>query len=179
MEDECAETETADACFTASWRAVHEKLNRRARYLAKGDHARAEDLLSCTAIKSLQLLRRSAKRIHNPEGFLFLVLQHTHIDSLRREQRENRIFDHAEAEYIEQIAVPQSPLEYLSHKRTVEMLARLVSRLPPVQQQLLTLAFINGASYAEIAACLGISNALVRKRIQLLRDKLRLLLPFP
>lgn len=173
MHNQTAKADAADACFTTSWLAVQAKLRRRARYLTKGNHARAEDLLSCTAIKALQLLRRSAKVIHNPEGFLFLVLQHAHIDSLRQEQRETRIFDSEAAEQIEQFAAPQSLLESLSHKRTLEQLALLYSRLSAMQQHLFTLAFIDGASYVEIAACMGISNALARKRIQLLRVKLR------
>ncbi|GHU11685.1 hypothetical protein FACS1894185_5310 [Betaproteobacteria bacterium] len=176
MKKQVAEAEAVDTCFTASWDAVHAKLRRRARYLAKGDDARAEDLLSSAAIKALQLLRRAAGRIHNPEGFLFLVLQHAHIDSLRQEQRETRIFDHEAGEGIEQFAAPQSPLESLCRKRTLTQLARLLSRLPQTQQQLFTLAFIEDASYEEIADNLGISNALARKRVQLLREKLRHLL---
>jgi RNA polymerase sigma-70 factor (ECF subfamily) len=172
-------TEAADACFTTSWLAVHEKLRRRARYLTRGDDAQAEDLLSCTALKALQLLRHSAARIHNPEGFFFLVLQHAYIDSVRREQRETRLFDHEAAEQIELLAAPQSLSESLSYKKTLEQLVRLLSRLPQTQQQLFALAFIEGASYVEIAASLDISNALVRKRIQLLRDKLHFMIQSP
>ncbi|GHU11689.1 hypothetical protein FACS1894185_5320 [Betaproteobacteria bacterium] len=87
-------------------------------------------------------------------------------------EQETRIVDHEVAEEIEQFAAPQSPLD----KRTLAQLARLLLRLPQTQQQLFTLAFIEDASYEEIAASLGISNALARKRVQLLREKLRHLL---
>ena len=50
-------------------------------------------MLSVTALKSLEVLRRIPERIRDPQGFLFLVLRHVHLDSARQEAREKRVFD--------------------------------------------------------------------------------------
>ena len=65
-----------DRLFEASWRAVHGELRRRALRRAKGNLDQGQEWLAATAIKALLFFRRSPERIRDPQGFLFLVLDH-------------------------------------------------------------------------------------------------------
>ncbi|MDR1648595.1 MAG: sigma-70 family RNA polymerase sigma factor [Zoogloeaceae bacterium] len=169
-----------DRCFEESWRAVYRALYRRALRLTRGDQGQAEDLLSVTAIKSLEILRRIPERIREPQGFLFLVLRHTYLDSARREMRGKRIFDveatrlrEEEGEETTGEVGARSPLDVLLVTERLEDVSRVFCRLTPQQRQLFELAFLHERAYPEIAENLGISTVLARKRVQLLREKLR------
>ena len=48
---------------------------------------RAEELLGNAAIKALLFMRRSPHTITDPGGFLFVVLRHVFLDSVRRRGR--------------------------------------------------------------------------------------------
>jgi RNA polymerase sigma-70 factor (ECF subfamily) len=147
---------------------------RRARKLAKGNIWQAEEWLSDAALKSLEILRRIPERIHNPQGFLFLALQHAYLDGIRKATREKRMIDHdASPEQSEEPAATQTPFEVFAGKEHLERLCRSLSRLDPAWQRLFVLAFIEECPYPEIAARLEISVALARKRIQRLRGELR------
>jgi RNA polymerase sigma-70 factor (ECF subfamily) len=174
-------THVGDRCFEESWRAARQALYRRALRLTRGDPGQAEDLLSVTAIKSLKILRHAPEKIRDPQGFLFLVLRHAHLDGARRNMRERRIFD-AEAtrrmeedgeEGAEETDKAQTPLDALLVAERLEGVFRALDRLSAQQRQLFDLAFIYEHAYPEIAETLGISAMLARKRVQLLRKKLR------
>ncbi len=161
-----------DRLFEQTWQAAQGNLQRRARYLANGDGHLAEEWLSCTALKALRMFRRAPTRIRNPQGFLFLVLQHVFVDSVRHCSREQRLFDANAADSIEQAASPMEMLESMARRRLLEQIAKTAAQLPPEQQQLFQHYFIAERSYADIADELGIAQTLVRKRVQLLREKL-------
>jgi RNA polymerase sigma-70 factor (ECF subfamily) len=176
-----AKTRDEDRCFEENWRVAHRALHRRALRLTRGNQDEAEDLLSITAIKSLEILRRIPDHIHNPQGFFFLVLCHVHLDDMRRNTREKRIFN-ADAtrrmeEEGEEIAgeaeAARTPLDTLLIMERLEDISRAVYRLSPPQRQLFDLVFIGECAYPEIAEILGISAMLARKRVQLLRERLR------
>lgn len=167
----------ADRLFEASWRAVQPELRRRARRLARGNADGAQEWLAATAIKALLFFRRSPEQIRDPHGFLFLVLDHVFLDSRRRSARERRLFDDSvdlEEDQHQLMAAPQvSVLERTELLETLGLLTRRVARMPGPQQQLFEMRFVDDLPYPEIAAELGITQPLVRKRVQLLRDVLR------
>jgi len=167
----------ADGLFEASWRAVHPELARRARHRAKGNIEHAQEWMSATAIKALLFFRRSPERIRDPQGFLFLVLDHVSLDGLRRSQREGRLFDRSiDLEFDHQaILAAHCPtaLERAEWYEQLTQIARSVAQLPPKQQHLFEMTFVEERPYPEIAAELGITLPLVRKRVQLLRAALR------
>ena len=178
-----AKFHAGDRRFEESWRAARRALYRRALYMTRADQGKSEDLLSATAIKSLQILRRMPERVHDAQGFLFLVLRHVHLDSARREAREKRIFD-GEAtwrmeeegrEMPEEAGETRTPLDALLAVERLEGLSRAIERLKPCQRVLFELAFLQERAYPEIAQALGVSVALARKRVQLLRERLRTL----
>lgn len=166
-----------DQLFESSWRAVYPELTRRAQRLARGNPDYAQEWVAATAVKALLFFRRSAERIREPQGFMFLVLEHVFLDSMRRNRREDRLIDRSvDIELDHPSLLASSSLSV--HERTeifeqLSQLAQAVMQLPPQQQRLFELRFVDELGYPEIAAQLGITEALARKRVQLLREALR------
>ena len=178
-----ARLHVGDRCFEESWRTARQALYRRALRLTRGDQGRAEELLSVTALKSLEVLRRIPERIRDPQGFLFLVLRHVHLDSARQEAREKRVFDKEAMWRMEEEGkeIPggmdetRTPLDIFLVAERLESLSRAFGYLKPRQRALFDLFFLQECAYPEIAQALDISAALARKRVQLLRERLRTL----
>ena len=160
-----------------TWRAMHGKLQRRARLLCKGDKYRADDLLSDTALKVFLYVQRTPERVQNLGGFLFLALNHAFLDNTRRQGRESRYMDRdcmVEDEYLpESVSLAPSPEQLLEYQQAVLQLEALHEQLTPEQRVLFELKFELDQPYPQIAATLGINEALARKRVELLRKKLR------
>ena len=88
-----ADFKLADEMFAGAWRANLPELEARARRFADGQRDRAEELLGNAAIKALLFMRRSPHTITDPGGFLFVVLRHVFLDSVRRRGRDREVFD--------------------------------------------------------------------------------------
>jgi RNA polymerase sigma factor (sigma-70 family) len=163
-----------------TWRAVHAKLQRRARLLCKGDVHRADDILSDTALKVFLYLQRTPERVQNLAGFLFLALNHAFLDQTRRRGREDRYLDRdcsAEDDHLPgSISTAPSPEQQLAFQQEIIRLEKIHAELSPEQHLLFQLKFEQDQPYPVIAAALGISEVLARKRVELLRKKLRKLL---
>ncbi|MFO2466033.1 RNA polymerase sigma factor [Pseudomonas sp. 15FMM2] len=166
-----------DRLFEASWRAVQDELRRRAIRRARGNQDLGQEWLSATAIKALVFFRRSPERIRDPQGFLFLVLDHVFLDSLRRSKREGRLFDYSidlEHDHQALLAAPcASVTEHVECVERLEQVRAQVAHLPPLQRRLFEMRFVDDLPYLQIAEQLHITMPLVRKRVQLLRAVLR------
>lgn len=167
------DVDPADTVFLKAWVQVRPSLFRRAQRLTRGDSHTAQDRLSQTAVKALPVFRRSCHMIRNPEGFLFLMLEHVHVDALRRENRERRLFDDSAADRIETCRGPTSLHDHLEDRDMIGRISRQLNTLSESQRRLFDLVFLSERSYGEIADELRITQALVRKRVQLLRTHLR------
>ncbi|WP_256242217.1 RNA polymerase sigma factor [Pseudomonas sp. MRSN 12121] len=171
------EVAAVDRLFEASWRAVYPELMRRANRRARGNLTLAQEWLSSTAVKALLFFRRSPERIREPQGFLFLVLDHVFLDSLRRSKREEQLFDYSIDLALDHQALLAAPCVSVSEyteqfERLVQLGCRL-EQLPLPQRRLFEMRFVEELPYPQIAAELGIAQPLVRKRVQLLREALR------
>lgn len=166
-----------DALFERAWKAVHFDLKRRALHLVRGDRASAEDLVADTAVKALMYMRRMPQRIRNPEGFLFVVLNHVFLDHVRHSDREDRVLrfsgDFDDDHCADAMAVTPQPLDAVEMMESLSVLSSAVQRLPASWRQLFALKFEQDLSYAVIAERLHINEALARKRVELLRRRLR------
>lgn len=165
----------SDRLFEESWRAAQAGLRKRAQRLARGNSHRAEEWLSSTAVKALLFLRQSPERVRDPQGFLFLVLEHVYLDSARHQIREDRLIDRGidlHDGQLERFAAVGSPLERLEQLERLDQVDKALASLSRQQQQLFELRFIEELPYADIASQLGIAPPLVRKRVQLLRSRL-------
>ncbi|MBA8734084.1 RNA polymerase sigma factor [Chromobacterium violaceum] len=163
--------------FSMVWREIHAKLQRRARHLCKGDVHRADELLSDTAFKVHLYLQHSPGRVQNLAGFMFLALNHAFLDLMRRQGREIKVIDPDSDPSGDQAqacaGLGPTPEQQLSSRQQLAELECAFAALKPDQQRLFQLKFEQDLSYAQIAARLGINEALARKRVELLRKALR------
>lgn len=166
-----------DGKFEQAWRAHQPMLLRRARRLTGGHPDRAEELLAATALKALQFTRHRPHFMERPKGFLFVVLRHVFIDGLRRSAREIQVFDDSVDVHGESIAAEGGFAPSAMHALEVEQLIICVEAalraMSPVQRRLFAFRFIDGLPYPQISEHLGINQPLLRKRVQLIRDRLR------
>jgi len=172
-----AESRSSDMRFERAWRTIQFDLQRRAVHLMRGDRSAAEELVADTALKALVYMRRMPARIRNPEGFMFVVLNHVFLDRVRHADREGRAIrftndldeDHAR----EPVASSPPPAEIMETRQALGNIAATVERWPAEKQQLFSLKFEQELPYNVIADRLHINEALARKRVELLRKKLR------
>jgi len=166
-----------DSQFEQAWRAHHAALARRARRLTGGHADRADELLAATALKALLFMRHSPRFMEQPKNFLFVVLRHVFLDSLRRRVREGQLFDdaidiHEERVTTEASAEP-SAMQRLEHQQQIAGITVAVRAMTPAQQRLFVFRFLDDLPYPLISERLGINQPLVRKRVQLIRERLR------
>lgn len=168
----------ADQMFVHAWRAVQPELDRRARRLADGHRDRADDLLANTAIKALLFMRRSPEAMTDPEGFLFVVLRHVFLDSMRRNGRDTEVFDRAvDIDSDRAARAASGTLSAIQRIELDEQLTRVIASIRTMtreQRRLFALRFVDELPYPAIAEKLGVNQPLVRKRIQLLRKRLKM-----
>jgi len=166
-----------DESFERAWRTIHFDLERRALQLMKGDRPAAEELVADTALKTLLYMRRMPARIRNPEGFMFIVLNHVFLDSVRHADRERRVMrpapDLDEDHSPEVAARSPTPSRVLELNETLSSIAATVDELSAEKRQLFALKFEQELPYAAIAGELHINEGLARKRVELLRRTLR------
>lgn len=130
----------SDRLFEESWRAAQAGLRKRAQRLARGNSHRAEEWLSSTAVKAMLFLRQSPERVRDPQGFLFLVLEHVYLDSARHQIREDRLIDRGidlHDGQLERFAAVGSPLERLEQLERLDQVDKALASLSRQQQQLL------------------------------------------
>jgi RNA polymerase sigma-70 factor (ECF subfamily) len=169
-------TKAADSMFTAAWSEMLPELRHRALRLSNGHHDRADDMLADTAVKALIFMRKSPGSITDPRGFLFIVLRHVFLDSIRRCRNEVAVLDaRLDAQACIDAAIDQGP----SAQRVVDMHDSLkavgdaVAAMSSDQRRLFAFRFVDELPYPAIAERLGIQQPLARKRVELLRRNLR------
>ncbi|VEB40614.1 RNA polymerase sigma factor [Chromobacterium violaceum] len=115
--------------------------------------------------------------MQNLAGFMFLALNHAFLDLKRRQGREIKVIDPDSDPSGDQAqacaGLGPTPEQQLSSRQQLAELECAFAALKPDQQRLFQLKFEQDLSYAQIAARLGINEALARKRVELLRKALR------
>jgi RNA polymerase sigma-70 factor (ECF subfamily) len=172
-----ADFSASNATFERAWRNVRPQLARRARKLVRGDAVIADELLADTALKALLYMRRMPERIRNPEGFMFVVLNHVFVDRVRQVCREERVIYHCAEFDVDHFATiasaAPSPTQAMEMGEGLSLIACALDDLSAKERLLFSLKFEQELSYAGIASELNISEVLARKRVELLRKKLR------
>lgn len=163
--------------FWAVWMAHQAGLRRRSLHLSGGNRADAEDALSAAMVRAAQAFDRQP--IQNPGAWLVRILHNACMDQHR--QNANRVPIESEDEDLASPPVsvwaePEpSPEEALSQQESDAAWGRAMSALPEALVEPLRL-HLDDWSDERIAAHLNISRELVRKRRQLAKNRLRLLL---
>lgn len=164
-----------DSQFEQAWRAHHAALVRRARRLTGGHADRADELLATTALKALLFMRHSPRFMDRPKNFLFVVLRHVFLDSVRCRVREGLLFDDSVDILEERTEADTEPsaMQRLEHHQQIAGIAAALHAMTPAQQRLFVFRFLDDLPYPLISERLGINQPLVRKRVQLIRERLR------
>ena len=169
--------------FWREWVAHQDFLLRRCLYMMAGNRADAEDVLGAAMIRAAENYAASAPTIRNQRAWLTRLVYNACIDHLRKAQTRRRFAkariddDDAPgvADFIPGIDPPPSPSpeEMLVRRQFILSVDREIQNLAMPLRRPLVLRFLQGSSYREIADDMGLTNAAIRKRVQLARDTIR------
>lgn len=162
------------------WVQCKPMLKGRALRLTNGDPDAAEELLSATILKAANHFNGRPVHLKDPKAFFMFALKNEFISQYRKKRHE---FKHRDADTdVHEDRIAQSDWEAKGQERelvTRQELQRLQGALldlPDIYQQIFSMKFVEDRSYPEISEELEISQALARKRVQFLRQKLKVMI---
>jgi RNA polymerase sigma-70 factor (ECF subfamily) len=148
--------------------------------LMQGNRAEAEDVLSITALKAHANYPHLAHRLLKPREWLTTLLRNVCMDRYRERQCRGELLSSLDESHAQGLTLLPpgfaNPEEQLCVQARLESLGVTIEYLPQGLRQPLLLRFVDGISYEEIALRMGLTQANVRKRIQLARARLRKLM---
>ena len=130
-----------------------------------GQEALAQDIAADAFVKAYLSLPND---IPSFRWWLLRVCRNLWLDHLRKDRHL------AGSEALDSLADGQTPENRYIQQETYIFLWKCIAELPPADRELLTLHYFSGLPLKEIAALTRISYAAVRKRMERLKDKLRL-----
>ncbi len=164
----------AEGEFWPVWMTHHGQMRGLAMRLLRGNEADAEDALSIAMLRAERAY--DPEKIRNPAAWFNRLVRNACIDQLRQRNRAPNLGDGLEealngTETSGFAAIPSGEEALLSHEGFVETLCAVLDLPPELMEPLLLRCFAE-RSYDEIARDMGLSNAAVRKRVQLARQHL-------
>lgn len=139
------------------------------RMLARmvGSAATAEDLAHEAYLRASAAA--GAFALESPQAFLYRTARNLAIDHVRRDRVRRRIFaEGADAETVNGVPAPlPSPEAAAGDRQRLAILDGALAAVPARARQVLILNKLQGWTYPEIAAHLGISATTVQKDIRL------------
>jgi RNA polymerase sigma-70 factor, ECF subfamily len=126
---------------------------------------RADDLVHDALVRAL-----AKQHLWEPgtdlRAWLFTILHNLRVNDVRRGVREGTAVD---IEHMPEVAAPTDP----SARLTLTELDRAIGRIPEDQRQVILLVGLEGMSYEDAAAVVGVPVGTVRSRLSRGRDALR------
>ncbi|MEA2426081.1 MAG: hypothetical protein QOH13_2491 [Thermoleophilaceae bacterium] len=129
----------------------------------------ATDLMAETFAKALLALHGGAD-VSSPAPWLFSIARSTLVDSVRRGQVEA---DARARLALDPMVLEDEDLERVADLDTDVGLVRALEMLPPDQRDAVRARVLDERDYGEIAATLGCSEAVVRKRVSRGLERMR------
>jgi RNA polymerase sigma-70 factor, ECF subfamily len=133
--------------------------------------AEVEDLVQDALEKALRAID-TVDITRNPRGWMVTVLHNLHIDRCRQRARQ---LPHVPCDDVA-IAAPEPTTTPAWYDITVDDLRRAARRLPDELREVYVMFALEGRSYNDIAAALGIAKGTVGTRILRARSQLKKLL---
>jgi len=141
-------TQLYDEHFDKVYRYIYFRVNSKAE---------AEDLTQEVFLKALQSISSYKWRGAPFASWLFRIAHNKVIDHFRKQSKQKKVpLDEAVAVSIE------DPIAAVEQKFEIEELAAAVKKLPPAQQEVISLRFIAALPIAEVAKTLGKSEGTVK-----------------
>lgn len=162
----------AERADTAAFRELYQTYGPRVKaYMMRqgADAGTAEDLAQETLFTVWRRASLYAADKGSAATWIFAIARNLRIDRLRREVPWQELPE----DRLEGAASEALPDEALAEKeRQVRVRAALAS-LPPEQQEVVTLSYLEGLSHGEIAARLGLPLGTVKSRMRIAYQKIR------
>ena len=126
----------------------------------------AEDIVQEAMLK----IWNSKEEIENPAGYCTIVTKNLSLDRLRQKKNQT---DMIQIETIPEIAETDTPLQTLEKNEQLNLIERLIAKLPERKRILIQLRDIEGESYKRIAEMLNITESLVKTDLFRARQELK------
>lgn len=152
-----------EQAFHTQWLPLQDRFYRIAFYILENE-ADAKDAVQDLYLK-LWDLREHLDLIRQPSAYGAMLMRNLCIDRIRRRQPSEPLDD--------EVTGKAPPDEELILRESVANLYEAIQKLPPGQQNLLTLRVLRGLSYDEIQQKTGLSGLNIRVQVSLARKKLK------
>lgn len=129
----------------------------------------AEDVVQDTLIKVWNK-RESWQEIDSIEAFSLTICRNLALDRIKRKDADNASLDQTS---LHETAATANPYDRMQQKESLEVVRRLIDRLPEKQRSCMQLRDVEGRQYREIAQILGISEEQVKVSIFRARQTIR------
>ena len=133
--------------------------------------AEAEDVVQETMIKVWNR-REEWQKIDSIEAFCLTICRNLAVDKTRKHGNQNLTLDTTDHEAID-MSSASNPEEQAMQRDRIQLVRRLINSLPEKQRSVMQLRDIEGKSYKDIAAILGISEEQVKINIFRARQTIR------
>ena len=125
------------------------------------DSTEAQDIVQETLIRVWNQ-RDRWNELESMEAFSMTICRNLSLDFLKRKDRQHALLDDQSADYADQ---SPTPFDRLEHQDRMAMVRHAIDALPEKQRTCMQLRDIEGRSYKEIAAVMGISEDQVKVNI--------------
>lgn len=163
--------------FWEMWLAEREFFYKMCIRWLRGDRHDAEDVMSKGALNALEYVRSHPTAVQRFRPWMLRILHNLCIDVIRARARGTGLEHCAPIEASRVVGdgrAPQHPDQALMCQEIASSIAEAASALPPRLYEVFALRFIKELPYDEISRVLMISPQNARKRIQQVRELLRI-----
>ncbi|NQY36646.1 MAG: sigma-70 family RNA polymerase sigma factor [Alteromonadaceae bacterium] len=167
---------SSDHSFEVVWREHYHKIKRCCTYWLKGDLDAIDDAMSLTAEKILTRFRTGFDEVFNTFAFIYRVSRNVCMDIHRSRTKRQRLVNQVEALPNEFFfsSNHSEPLESsMERSAHLQFVVNSIDNLPVDMKHAISARFIHDMDYSEIANRLKVSEASIRKRVQLARKKIK------
>lgn len=155
--------------FWELWARYENKLRTYCLKLTRYNHIDAEDLLSYSMLKANLKVKLHFEKIRNLQAWLYRLVQNTHLDNCKR---NNRLELYPELEEKNLVFQDNLITDNSCNIDVYKCITDAIDLLPSNQKHVAIYYFIKRKTYSEIASLLSISPENARKRIHLARKTL-------
>lgn len=162
--------------FWDFWLHHQDSLRRQSLRLTRGSSADAEEILSTAMMRAALAFPRHGAAIKNTKAWLHRLVHNVCMDAILEARRYVRSTSGPKGEWDEEPEAgggQPSPEELLLRHERSWGVRQQTFALPESLRVPLVMRFQQERSYEDIAACLGLTQCNVRKRIQFGTQRLR------